>query len=277
VGVVPVLVGAAASGHPIAVRTAGALAVALGLQVGANYANDYFDGVRGVDTRQRIGPKRLVAGGSASPRSVLTAAAISFMAAGVIGVSLAVASGQEELIALGALAMLGAVLYTGGPRPYAGIGVADVAVFLFFGLFATCGTTAVEIGRVTSASWWAAVPVGLLAAAVLIANNLRDAGTDAAAGRRTLIVRLGVDRGRTLYEGVVAGALAVPPAGILAGGLPVQTLAVLLCIPAAIPALRLVRRASGRELVPALIATTRLHLAVGLVLAAALAVAAWTA
>ena len=276
IGVMPVLVGAAASGHPTVPRTVAALIVALGLQVGANYANDYFDGVRGVDTEQRVGPMRLVASGTASPRAVLSAAAASLSVAGVVGVALCIATGQLQLLGLGALAVLAAVLYTGGPRPYAGIGVADIAVFLFFGLLAVTGTVAVEIGHTTKAGWWAAVPVGLLAVGVLVANNLRDVRTDAEAGRKTLIVRIGLDRGRRLYQGVVGAPFIVTTIGVIAGGLPAATLITLIVLPLVVRPIALAGHGEGRQLVPVLIATAKLHLAFSLALTVGLVAAGLT-
>ena len=274
VGVLPVALGAAASGHPRLLPTLAALVVALGLQVGANYANDYFDGVRGVDTIARIGPPRLVAGGLASPGAVLGAAVACLAIAAVVGLWLALANGLGLLLGLGALAVAAALLYTGGPRPYAAMaGLADLAVFLCFGLLATCGTTAVEVGHVTAAAWWVAVCIGLLAVAVLVANNLRDRATDAAAGRRTLVVRLGERGARAFYAGLVVAALLAPLLGALWRGLPWTAAAVLLAVPLLVSAIRLLRRESGRSLAPLLPATVRLHLAAGVVLTVALAVA----
>ena len=271
ISIVPVLAGAAASGHPTAIRTGAALLVALLLQIGANYANDYFDGVRGVDSGRRIGPARLVASGAASRGAVLVAAGLALAVAGVLGLWLAIAAGVPQLIVLGGCALLAAVLYTGGPRPYSGIGVADLAVFAFFGLFATCGTAAVEIGHPPRAAWWASIPIGLLAAAVLMANNLRDIDSDTAAGRRTLTVRLGIARGRALYRAVMICALLVPVGGVALRGLPVEALDVLVATPLVVRPIRLVAQAHGVRLVPALVATVKAHVAVGLLLTAALA------
>ena len=267
IGAVPVLVGAAASRHPSWGTTVAALVVALGLQVGANYANDCFDGVRGVDTEARIGPPRLVAGGLASPAAVLTAAMVALGVAAATGIGLVVASGEPWLLAAGGLALLAAVLYTGGPWPYAGEGVAEIAVFAFFGLLGTCGTELVEIGRTTSAGWWASVPVGLLAAAVLMANNLRDIETDAAAGRRTLAVRLGPVPARFLFQLTLVAAPTAIALGVITGGLPPEALLALAATPLVVPPMGLAARTAGRALVPALLATARLHAVLGMLLA----------
>jgi 1,4-dihydroxy-2-naphthoate octaprenyltransferase len=273
VGVVPVLLGAAASGHPKALPTAGAIVVALGMQVGANYANDYFDGRRGVDTAARVGPRRLTAGGLVRPGAVLGASLACLAVAAAAGLWLALANGLGWLVLAGAAALAATLLYTGGPRPYASTGVvADLAVFVFFGLMATLGTTAVQGAGVPARAWWAAAAIGLLAVAVLVANNLRDLATDRAAGRHTLVVRLG-DRGaRGLYAALIAGGVAVPTLGVLVGQLPLLALGSLLAAPALVSPLRIAadRRREGRGLVPLLPLTARLHLALGVLLAAAL-------
>ena len=195
---VPVLVGVAAAGHVIAWRLIAALLVAAGLQIGVNFANDYFDGVRGVDTAERIGPPRLVASGAASPRAVLTASLLSLGLAGACGLALALATTPVLVLVVGALALVAALLYSGGPRPYAGMGLGELMVFLFFGLMATCGSAYVMVETVPAAAWWSGVVMGLLAVAVLVANNLRDIPTDEAGGKRTLAVGWATDgRGRS--------------------------------------------------------------------------------
>jgi 1,4-dihydroxy-2-naphthoate polyprenyltransferase len=267
--VVPVLVGTAAAGTATIARTVGALAVALGLQVGVNYANDYFDGVKGVDSAARVGPVRLVASGSASPRAVALAATAAFGVAAVIGLVLAFAV-EPWLFAVGAGALVAAVLYSGGPRPYGALGFGEISVFVFFGLAATAGTAYLQAGRVTAAAWWASIPVGLLAVAILVANNLRDIPTDAASGKRTLAVRLGDRRTRWLYRGTVVGAFAAIVAGTAVGALPPLALVALAAIPFAVRPLVEVGRAPGAELVRVLVGTAALHLATGLLLAVGL-------
>ena len=270
--VTPVVVGTAAAGHLIAWRLGAALLVGLGLQVGVNLANDYQDGVRGVDTSARLGPPRLTASGMASPRSVLLASLGCVFVAGVAGLALAAAT-TWWLVPIGALAMLALWLYSGGPRPYAELGLGEVMVFAFFGVMATAGSAYVQVERVPNAAWWASVPVGLLAVAILVANNLRDIPTDAVAGKRTLAVRLGDRRTRALYRlcvGATFGAVAVGVLVDLASegsGLPSWSLLSLVAVPLAVRPLRDVGDAVGRALVPVLVATARLQLAFGGLLA----------
>jgi 1,4-dihydroxy-2-naphthoate octaprenyltransferase len=277
VGAVPVLLGAAASGHPEALPTAGALVVAVGVQVGANLANDYFDGRRGVDTAARVGPRRLTASGLVRPGAVLAAALTCLAVAAAVGVWLALASGLLWLLLAGGIALAAALLYTGGPRPYAATGVvADLAVFAFFGLMATLGTVAVQGHGVPARAWWAAVAIGFLAVAVLVANNLRDLATDRDAGRHTLVVRLGDRRARTFYATLVVAGVLTPDLGVLLGQLPLLALVSLVAVPLLVSPLRISarRELEGRALVPLLPLTARLHLALGGLLAAALLVAA---
>ena len=267
--VVPVIVGTAAAGDAVWWRALLALGVALGMQVGVNYANDYFDGVRGVDTEHRVGPARLVASGAASARAVLTAALLSFFLAAACGAALAWIV-DRRLFVVGAAALLAALAYSGGPKPYAGLGLGEVFVFAFFGIVAVCGTAYVNAERIPDEAWWSAVPVGLLAVAILMANNIRDIPTDAAAGKRTLAVRLG-DRGaRTAYRMVVLAALLVPFAGVLAGGLPPAALLAVVAAAIAVNPLRAIAYATGPELIGILQSTALLQLQFGLFLSLAL-------
>jgi 1,4-dihydroxy-2-naphthoate polyprenyltransferase len=275
-GLVPVLVGTAAAGEVIWWRLVAALLVAAGLQVGVNLANDYFDGTRGVDTRDRVGPPRLTQSGAASPRAVLLAALASIAVAGFSGLALALATQPLLILIVGGLAILAALLYSGGPRPYAGLGLGEVMVFLFFGLLATCGTTFVMVETVPSSSWWCGVTMGLLAVAILEANNIRDIETDAAAGKRTLAVRIGDRHARALYGTLVIGAFGAIAAGVLAHllndavGLTQWGLVGLAAWPVAIRPWEAVRIASGPALIPVLVDTAKLHAATGLLLAAGL-------
>jgi 1,4-dihydroxy-2-naphthoate octaprenyltransferase len=280
VGAVPVLLGAAASGHPKALPTAGALVVAVGVQVGANLANDYFDGRRGVDTAARVGPRRLTASGLVRPGAVLAAALGCLGVAAVVGLWLVLASGQIWLLVAGGIALAAALLYTGGPRPYAATGVvADLAVFAFFGLMATLGTAAVQGHGVPARAWWAAIAIGLLAVAVLVANNLRDLATDRDAGRHTLVVRLGDGRARAFYAALIVAGVLTPDLGVLVGQLPLLALVSQLAVPLLASPLQIAadHDREGRALVPLLPLTTRLHLALGGLLAASLLVAAFAA
>lgn len=269
--IVPVAVGSGVAtgyGQFTLWRAALALLVALALQIGVNYANDYSDGIRGTDQR-RVGPTRLVGSALAPPRQVLTAALSCFLVAAAAGLVLAAVS-SWWLLLFGAAAIAAAWFYTGGSRPYGYRALGEVSVFVFFGLFAVAGTAYVQMERVTWLAIAASVPVGLLACALLIINNLRDIGSDTVSGKRTLAVVLGDQRTRLLYVTCVwvpfALAVAMIPTAPLA---PLALLAVPLAIP---PARAVLRRATGRDLLAALGQTGRLQLAYGLLLTVGLAV-----
>ena len=202
--IAPVAIGTAAAYAASAfegwhwVRALLCLAVALGLQIGVNFANDYSDGVRGTDTH-RVGPSRLVGSGAAKPRTVLAVALTFFALSGAAGMILVVLSGQYWLLAVGAACILAAWFYTGGKRPYGYYGLGELFVFVFFGIVATAGTTFVQVGSVNMESWLGGVAAGFLACAVLMANNLRDIDQDRAAHKRTLAVLVGPLTSRVLY------------------------------------------------------------------------------
>jgi 1,4-dihydroxy-2-naphthoate octaprenyltransferase len=268
--VVPVVVGtavASAQGEVVWWRALAALVVALGIQVGTNFANDYSDGVRGTD-QARVGPVRLVAGGLASPRAVRRAALGAFVVAGAAGLAVIVAVGPEAAV-IGAACILAGWYYTGGRRPYGYAGLGELAVFVFFGLIATSASAYVHLDRLTGLSLLASVPVGLLATALLVTNNLRDIPSDAGAGKRTLAVRLGDQSTRRLYIGCLAGAFASLP--LLALSRPAVLLAFLALPLARGPAGQVAHGAMGGQLVPVLIATGQLQLAFGALLAAGVA------
>src|SRR5262245_31534989 len=208
--VAPVLVGTAAAvadaDSVIWWRFAAALVVALALQVGVNYANDYSDGVRGTD-RERKGPLRLTATGTATPQAVRNAAALSFGVAAVVGGVLSIVV-NPWLLVVGVLAIAAAVLYTGGPVPLGYIGLGEVLVLVFFGFVATIGSAYVQVERVPGAAWWGSLVVGLLACAILLVNNLRDIPTDTIAGKRTLAVRVGAVATRRLFVACYVGSFA---------------------------------------------------------------------
>ncbi|MGE0306025.1 MAG: 1,4-dihydroxy-2-naphthoate polyprenyltransferase, partial [Acidimicrobiia bacterium] len=208
--VVPVLVGTACAAGEVDViawRALCAAVVSLALQVGTNYANDYSDGVRGTDD-VRVGPVRLVASKLASPRAVKIAALLAFAVAGIAGTALALEVGPE-LFAVGAASIAAGWLYTGGPKPYGYYGFGELFVFVFFGVVATVGSTYVQTERVTALSVAASISVGFLACSLLVVNNLRDISTDAAAGKRTLAVRLGEAQTRMLYTLLMCGAIVI--------------------------------------------------------------------
>ena len=202
--IAPVAVGTAAAYAATAfqewhwVRALLCLAIALGLQVGVNFANDYSDGIRGSD-RYRVGPSRLTGSGAAKPRTVLMVALVFFALASAAGVVVVVLSGQYWLLAVGAASILAAWFYTGGKRPYGYYGLGELFVFVFFGLVATAGTTYVQVGEVNIESWLGGVAVGFLACAVLMANNLRDIEQDRLSHKRTLAVLVGPLVSRILF------------------------------------------------------------------------------
>jgi len=267
----PVLVGTAVAaryGEVIWWRALFCLLLAIALQVGVNYANDYSDGVRGVDT-QRRGPVRLTAGGLAAPAAVKRAAMLSFAAGGALGIVLAVVV-DWRLVLVGAVSILAAGLYSGGPRPYASSGLGEVMVLVFFGFVATSGSAYVHLERVPWLAAAAALPVGLLACAILLVNNLRDVDSDRDVGKRTLAVRVGKARARALYRAsVVLSALTV---GALAPVAPAALIA-LAALPLAVAPLRIVSsKTDAPSLVQALVGTARLQLVFSALLAAGLAV-----
>lgn len=267
--IVPVAVGTACvSRNVIAWRAVAAMIVALAIQIGTNYANDYADGVRGTD-RVRTGPVRLVGSGLASPTSVKRAAIAAFSVAALAGLALSIAVGPE-LILVGAASIAAGWLYTGGPKPYGYMGLGEVFVFVFFGLVATVGSSYVQFGAVQGIAVLASIPVGLLAVSLLVVNNLRDIPGDTASGKRTLAVHLGDQRTRLLYLSCVGlafvGAMVVAtqqfPALLALGAIPL----------AAPPAARVRRGAAGKDLIPVLGDTGRLQLVFGVLLAVGLVI-----
>jgi 1,4-dihydroxy-2-naphthoate polyprenyltransferase len=274
--VAPVLVGTAAADRGLAslspARLLLALIVALALQVAVNYANDLFDGLKGIDGPSRTGPRRAVASGLVEPRTMATATGVALVVAAVAGIALA-ALVTWWLVAFGAVAMLAALGYSGGRRPYASRGLGEVSVFVFFGLLATVGSQFVQDGRVIATSVVAAVPIGFIAVALLVVNNLRDIPTDAASDKRTLAVRLG-DRGtRVLYLALLGAALA-GAAAVAATVANAWPLLALLAAPLAVGAGRAVwRGVEGRALVAVLEVTGRFQLAYAVLLAAGLLIA----
>lgn len=266
--VVPVAVGTAASEELVAWRLMCALAAALLLQVAVNYANDLSDGVRGIDV-DRAGPRRLVAAGLVPPARMKAAVAVTVVGAAAVSLPLVLAVGPE-LIGVGALSIAAALTYSGGPSPYASHALGEVFVFVFFGLVATIGSAYVQVDRIVPPAVVAAVPVGFIAAAILVVNNLRDIPSDADAGKRTLAVRLGRDHTRRLFVALIAAAFAALPLVALVDRNPAPLMAVAAAVFAVSP-VRVVLGQTGPALVPALGATARLHLVFGLLLAAGLA------
>ncbi len=274
-GVVVGLGAALGAGTPFRADTAaGCLAVALLLQVLANLGNDLSDFRRGADTPDRAGPTRVAAAGLVSERGLEAAIAVVIGLAGLIGLWLVVVGGPA-ILALGVLAVLAALAYTGGPLPYGYRALGEVFVFVFFGLVAVSGTAYLQALRLDSHFVVAAIPVGALVSAILVVNNLRDIPTDRAAGKRTLAVVLG--RGATEVEyGVLLLVAYLVPVALLAAGAGVAQLLPFVTLPLAIPLLRTVHGfVEPRELNGALKGTARLALAFGACFAVALAVRGW--
>jgi len=269
--VAPVLVGTGAAAQLGAASPGRAVlagVVALALQVGVNYANDYSDGLRGTDL-DRVGPMRLTASGTAAPGSVRLAAFGAFGVAALAGLALVAWSGQWWLLAVGAAAILAAWFYTGGRRPYGYRGLGEVGVFVFFGLVATLGTTYTQAGGLSWPAWCGAVGTGLLACALLMANNLRDIPTDTVTGKRTLAVRLGDRRARFAYRWLVLVPLLLGAACAFAA--PWALLVALLAAPAAALVVGVRAGARGIALVPVLAGTGLLQLGYGVLLGLGLA------
>jgi len=271
--VAPVLVGTALAVTERDLRVGGFIAALLGaifIQVGTNLSNDYSDARRGADTEDRLGPVRVTAGGLVPPRRVLVATYLSFAAAVLCGVYLIALAGPV-LLAIGAASILAGVLYTGGPRPYGYEGLGEVFVFLFFGLVAVTGSYFVQAEQVTWEAFALAVPVGLLAAAILVVNNVRDLETDRRAGKRTLAVRLGRRRTRALYGVMVYGAFVSALIPWALGSLSAWLALVLVLTPAAVFLVRTVTgHADGPTLNTALARTGMLQLGFCVLLSAGL-------
>jgi 1,4-dihydroxy-2-naphthoate octaprenyltransferase len=259
--VAPVLVGTALAGSEDAfdaVRFACALVVSVFIQIGTNLANDYSDARRGADTEDRLGPVRVTAGGLMPPRRVLTGTYVAFGIAFATGLYLVAVAGWELLL-VGIASIAAGALYTGGPRPYGYEGLGELFVFLFFGLVAVVGSYYVQVEELRWEAFALAVPVGLLASAILVVNNVRDIDTDRRAGKRTLAVKLGRDRARGLYAAMVYLAFAVPLLVAAAGELSWWPALSLAALPLAPPLVRTVRtRTDGASLNDALAGTGRL-------------------
>src|SRR3954452_4824574 len=211
--IAPVLVGTSLAGTEDRFRVGAFIAALLGaifIQVGTNLSNDYSDARRGADTEDRLGPVRGTARGLVPPGQVLRATYVTFGLAIACGAYLIAVAGWE-LLAVGAASILAGVLYTGGPRPYGYEGLGEVFVFLFFGIVAVVGSYFVQVQELPWEAFVCAVPVGLLASAILVVNKVRDLETDRRAGKRTLAVRLGRERTRDLYVAMLAGAFLMAP------------------------------------------------------------------
>jgi 1,4-dihydroxy-2-naphthoate polyprenyltransferase len=277
--IAPVLVGTAAAVYATAgdtFRVGAFVAALLGsafIQIGTNLANDYSDARRGADTVDRLGPVRVTAAGLVAPQRVLVATWLAFAVAVACGIYLAAVAGPLILL-VGVLSIAAGVLYTGGPRPYGYEGLGELFVFLFFGLVAVNGSYYVQLERLDWLPFGLSVSVGLLAAAILVVNNVRDIETDRRVGKRTLAVRLGRERTRSLYAAMLAGALALLPLALLAWDGPAEALLGLLVAPLALRLRAVVRtRSDGPALNGALAGTGMLVGAFSLLVSLGLLVA----
>jgi 1,4-dihydroxy-2-naphthoate polyprenyltransferase len=253
---------------------AAALIGSIFIQIGTNLANDYSDARRGADTADRLGPVRVTSSGLVAPRRVLYATWLAFAVAVAAGIYLTTVAGPV-ILAVGAVSIAAGVLYTGGPRPYGYAGMGELFVFLFFGLVAVNGSYFVQLEELDWLPFALSIPIGMLSAAILVVNNVRDIDTDRRAGKRTLAVRLGRERTRILYLVLVGGAYAVLAVGLTAAEGPAAALIALLSAPLAIaPARAVVERTDGPSLNRALAQTGVLLAAFSLLLTAGLLIAA---
>jgi 1,4-dihydroxy-2-naphthoate octaprenyltransferase len=269
--IAPVIVGTSlVAPNPIWSNALLALLVALSLQIGVNFSNDYSDGIRGTDT-DRVGPMRLVGSGVAKPEHVLAAALTFFALAGLVGLILALRT-SLWLILVGALSILAAWGYTGGKRPYGYRALGEISVFLFFGVVAVLGTFYVQSGEITALSIVASIPVGAQACAILVLNNLRDRNKDSESGKRTLAVLMGEKGTRIFFAVLMLGSNTL---GILTAFDRVWCALTALLVPIALYlAATVIKGAGGRDLISLLQRTALFQLlfaalyAVGFILSA---------
>jgi 1,4-dihydroxy-2-naphthoate octaprenyltransferase len=272
----PVVVGSAVAFGDGGFRAGPASAALLGallIQVGTNLVNDVADFERGTDTAERVGPLRVTQAGLLAPRAVKWGAAAAFGLATLCGVYLAAVAGWP-VVAIGLVSIFAGIAYTAGPYPLAHHGLGDLFVLLFFGFVAVCGTVFVQLGRVPPLAWGAALPVGALATAILVVNNVRDVETDRAAGRRTLPVVLGRSAGVFEYIALLAVA-QVAPFVLVAFGAPLGALLPAGTLPSAVRLAKRVATGRGPALNAALAGTAQLLLLYALLFAAGIVAASW--
>lgn len=270
--VVPVLVGSAVAASVGKFQPGpflAALLTAILIQIGTNFANDYFDYRKGADTAQRLGPPRVTQQGWIAPETIRTATLVTFGLAALLGLYL-VYVGGAPILAIGVLSMAAGVLYTGGPFPLAYHGLGDLTCFVFFGLVAVLGTTYLHTGAWSSAALVAAIPVACLVTAIIVVNNLRDIDTDRTSRKHTLAVLLGRQGTRAEYGLLLLAAYLVPLARWLAGAASLWFWLPWLTLPLAAPLVRIVLTQRGRALNPVLRGTARLHLLFGALFALSL-------
>jgi 1,4-dihydroxy-2-naphthoate octaprenyltransferase len=270
----PVMVGTAVAQASGGARPGPALAALFGafmLQITSNLANDVFDHEKGADTHERLGPTRAVAAGLLTPRQVRAGMLVAILLAFLAGTYL-VTVGGWPVVVIGLCSILSAVAYTGGPYPLGYHGLGDLFVMIFFGFVAVCGTVFVQTGAVPALAWLASVPVGAIATAVLVVNNVRDRETDVKAGKRTLAVRLGRRAGVAEYAALLALAYAAPVAAVLWARRAPWALLPLVTLPLALRLVRKLATEEGRPLNACLTGTAKLLLAYGALFAGGLAV-----
>jgi len=274
---VPVIVGTAVAVSEGVFRLGPALAALLGallIQIGTNFANDVFDYKKGADTTERLGPLRVTQAGLLRPNQVMLGMWLTFGLAAVVGLYL-VWVGGWPIVVIGLLSILSGIAYTGGPFPLGYNGLGDIFVFIFFGLIAVCGTYYVQAGTVSLAALWASIPIGLLATAILVVNNLRDIDTDRLAGKKTLAVRFGVAGARVEYVLLLALSYAVPLLMWLGGLAPLWVFLAWLSLPLSIPLIRLLYTKTGRPLNEGLAGTARLELIYGVLFSVGMILGKW--
>ncbi len=245
-----------------------AMVAALAIQVAANFANDVSDARRGADSGERVGPPRMVALGRISAKQMWIGVGVALVIAAAAGVALALLAGPL-IVVIGVVSVIAMLAYVGGPFPYGYRGLGEVFVFLFFGVVATVGTRYVYDMTAPLPAWLLSIPIGLLAAAILVVNNYRDLDTDRSAGKRTLAVIIGPDRTRTLFVALVYGAFLLIALFAVLRWTPFPTVFAALLAPYAMGPVRIIyRKSDGPALIRALKMTARLHLWTGLVIAA---------
>lgn len=273
--IIPVLVGSAlaySDGHFAWLPALAALLGASLIQIGTNFANDYFDAKKGADNEHRLGPTRVVQSGIISAEKVRNATALTFGLAALIGVYLIAVAGWPIVI-IGVASILSGVAYTGGPYPLGYNGLGDVFVFIFFGLIAVSATYFVQALEWSTLSFVAAIPVGFLSTAILVVNNYRDIDTDRVAGKNTLAVRFGRRAARAQYTILMLFSYAIPPLHMLFFGANAWVLLPLLSLPLAIIRVRAIAQRSGRELNPLLAETAQLLIFFGILYTIGIALA----
>jgi 1,4-dihydroxy-2-naphthoate polyprenyltransferase len=268
-GAVPVLTATALAYRDGVGRLLPALAALLGavlIQIGTNFINDYYDFKKGADTEERLGPKRVTQSGLIAPGAVLAGGLTCFALATLVGIYL-VAVGGWPIVAIGVTSLICGYAYTGGPYPLGYHGLGDLFVLIFFGIVAVTGTYYVQAGFVAPAAWWVSVPVGAIGTCLIVVNNQRDESTDVKAGKRTVVVRFGKGFGRAEYVLLLVASFATPFVLFAKGYASAWVFLPLLSLPLVVPPLKLMLKAEGAALNPALGGTAKLQMVFGLLFA----------